>query len=953
MKCTTIEEALKNYNEVSVLYLKGEECQKAYTNEIEKLVNLKSLHFLPNIEEWSTFPEGFKKLNLDMLRISGVRVNQILGMNIKSLKIDLAHIDFLPLCKNFPNLEELSLSFGKAAFSIPKEIEQFTKLKKLTLKNGTLINVADEIENLTTLISLELERLNFEELPIQFTKIPNLEEVSLDHFFKLTQLPEEIKNWKALQKISFKFCFKNRQEKSFDEELFIEEKPISLPKSISELKSLKQFHVIFCPIQNLDPLAQLTQLEEIGVTQAKLNNIDAVKNLTGLKKLDLQNSYDLTTIDPIAGLTNLVYLDISNVNVKDLHPLSKLTKLEYLNITGCTLDKSNFKVKNALLPLYNFENLKTVKSSHLTEEEWEKRDKNKASIKKMSPEEIIAILENKDANLTSLEEALHAIGDMESVFNVSKYDAYDGTLAIPVLDNAVSSHISELSEKTLQKLISVSFSDTGLSDSYEVTTIVIREFINRKSIEGQDHVVEAFLNCMKYYDAGHRHYGSTVQDQLIDDFLPQFEVEPLAKFILSLGSAIKHPEYGDGICELYADIFPKMKDDKTYEAEIIGDFTNFIFENIDEETILDILDDVLAKDISNTAREVIEKVKNIAFRTNKALQGENASDFEIMLHDVLNGDLPSYLFNDYNLENTFKNFNIQELSFDLLLDVFDFTFFSKSYRTLQQLNKVLFTLDQEKLTTYLESISKDNEEVTKMLIKILDHKVSSTEENYIDKKAYGNFAAQFKHKLQGKTKEDIERELAKQKEAELKKAAAKNQKNELKEAFQQSLISGNNDTFTSKSQMIITKKQLNDYAFDMANFTTKLLINSLMKGDFVAAKNVFLHYAEKLLPVVGMNQKTDDVASNAIVLAILAKDKEVETLVFEKLLPKDFKTNDISNEVLAFNLSCYYAKNEKKEEMLGMIRQSLNLGKQPSQFKTDSDFEPYWGDQEFIEVLEA
>ncbi len=952
MKCTSIEEALKNYNEVTNLYLKGEECKKAYTDEIEKFTNLKSLHFLPRSTEWSTFPKGFKKLNLDTLHISGIRVNELLGVNVKSLGISVANIDMLPLCKNFPNIEELSLSFEKAEFSIPKEIEQFKKLKKLTIKNGTLIEVADEIKNLTSLTTLHLERLGFEELPIQFTKIPNLTEVSLDHFFKLTQLPEEIKNWTALEKISFKFCFKNRQEKSFDEELFIEEKPISLPKNISELKSLKQFHVIFCPVQNLNPLAKLTQLEEICVTQAKLNNIDAVKNLTELKKLDLQNSYDLHSIDAVAQLTNLTYLDISNVNVKDLHPLSKLTKLEYLNITGSTLDKSNFKVKNALLPLYHFENLKTLKSSHLTEEEWEKRDKNEASIKKMSPEEIIAVLENKDVNLTTLEETLLAIGDLEFVFGVNKHDAYDGTLAIPVLDTAVSSHISELSEKVLQQLISVSFSDTGLSDSYEVTAIVIQEFINRKSIEGQHHVVDAFLNCMKYYDAGHRHHGSTVQDQLIDDFLPQFEVEPLAKLILSLDSAIKHPEYGDGICELYADIFPKMKEDKTYEGEIIGDFTNFIFENIDEEIVLEIIDDVLAKDISDETKEVIEQIKHIATRTNNALQGKSAADFEAMLHDVLKRNLPSYLFNEYDLESIFQNLNVQELSFDLLLDIFDFTFFSKSYRTLQQLNKVLFTLDSDQLTAYLERISKDNEEVTKMLIKILGYKVSGIEKEYVND-AYDDFAIKFTYKLQGKTAEDIEKELIEKRETEFKKAAASNQKSELKEAFQQSLNTGDNDIFIAKSIEIISTELLNNYAFAMANYTTKLLINSLMQGDFASAKNVFLNYTEKLLPVVGINQKTDDVASNAIVLAIMAKDKEVENLVFEKLLPENFSSNDISNEVLAFNLSCYYAKNKKKQEMLNMIKQSLNLGKQPSQFKTDHDFEPYWNDQEFMEVLEV
>lgn len=953
MKCTTIEEALNNYNDVTDLYLKGEECKKANTKEIEKFTNLKSLHFIPNIQEWSAFTEGFKKLELDVLHISGVRINELLGMKVKHLDIQLAHIDLVPLCKNFPDLEELSLTYGNAEFSIPKEIKQLTKLQKLSIKQGTLTNVSDEIKSLTNLKSLELDGLGFEELPIQFTTIPNVKEVTLKNFYMLTTLPEEIKNWKALEKINFKFCFKGREEKSFEDEFFIEDKPNALPIAISGLKNLKEIRLEFCPIQNLDPLAELTHLEEIHITQAKLNTIDAVKNLTNLKKLDVKSSYELNNVDAVSELVNLEYLDISNSKITGLEPLHKLTKLEYLNIKDCKLDKSNFNVKNMLLPLYNFENLKTVKSSHLTGEEWSERDKNKALKKKFSPEEIIAVLENKDSDFHTIEEVLNSIGDMEFVFNVNKHDAYDSTLEIPVLDTVVTTYAEKLSEETLKKLISISFADTGMGDSYEVTTIVIREFIKRKSVAGQNHVVDAFINCMKYYDAGHRYFGATVHDQLIDDFLPQFEAEPLAKLILSLGSGIKHPEYGDGICELYADIFSKMKEDNTYETEIVGDFTNFIFENIDEVIVLGIIDNVLEKDISNNTREVIVKIKNLASRTHKAIQGESASDFEVMLHDVLKGDLPSYLFNNYNLEHSFENFNIQELSFDLLLNVFDFTFFAKSYRTLHQLNKVLFSLDREKLTTYLENISEGNEEVTQILIRILNNEVSDTEKKYIDKDAYESFALQFKYKLQGKTEEDIARELDEKKKVEVKKAAAKNQKDKLKEAFQQSLENGDNSVFITESKKIILEEQLNDYSFDMSNFTTKLLINSLMKGDFDSAKDVFLNFTKNLLPVVGMSHKTDDVVSNAIVLAIMAKDKEVESLVFEKLLPKDFKAKDISNEVLAFNLSCYYAKKEKKEDMLNMIRQSLNLGKQATQFQTDTDFELYWQDQDFIEILET
>ena len=457
MKCTTIEEALKNPKEVTVLYLSGEECQKAYTDKIEKFTHLKTLHFFPKLKEWSSFPKGFKKLNIDVLHVSGIRINELIGLKIRKLDINIANIDIFPLCKNFPDIEELSLSLGNSEFSIPKEIERLSKLKKLSVRMGTLIDVAREIANLKDLKILNLNRLNFNKLPVEFTYIPNIEEFSLKNSPKVTTLPDTIEHWRKLEKILFINCFKNREEMSFEDELFHKDQPISLPSTISKLKKLREFEIKFCPIKNLNALSELSNLEEIKVTQANLKNIDALSKLTKLKKLDLENSYDLTSIDSLSELTNLEYLNISNTKVSDLKVLHKLNKLNYLNVKGCSFDKNVSTLRNTLLFFYSFENLKTMKASSITQQEWDNRDRNEALKKKMTSEEIIAILGNKNTNLVELEETLNAIEDLETAFNVSKNDAYDSTLEIDVLDTAVASNILNLSDLTLQKLISVSF----------------------------------------------------------------------------------------------------------------------------------------------------------------------------------------------------------------------------------------------------------------------------------------------------------------------------------------------------------------------------------------------------------------------------------------------------------------------------------------------------------------
>ncbi len=951
MKCTTIKEALKHYNEVTDLYLTGDECKEAYTNEVEKFTNLKSLHFLPQLKEWSSFPKGFKKLNIDILHVSGIRINELIGLKVRELGVSIANIDIVPLCKNFPSIEELSLSLGRnAEFSIPKEIEKLSKLKKLSIRWGTLTKVAEEIANLKNLKTLNLNKLKFNDLPIEFTSIPNIEEFSLISFPKLITLPEEIENWQKLETLTFKDCFKNREEMSFDDELFHEDKPTSLPSAIAKLKNLKKFEILFCPVKNLDSLAALTNLEEIKITQTKLKDIDFLKKLVNLKKLDLNGSYDINTIDSLSDLINLEHLNISNSKIEDLQALSKLTKLEYLNIKGCFFDKSKTKLQNALLPLYTFKNLKTIKASHITQEEWDRRDVNETLKNKISPEEIITILGNNNPAL--VEEALNAIDDIETVFDVSKYDADDNTLKIDVLDTAVSANISELSDKTLQNLIAVSFADTGMGDSYEVTILVTKEIIKRKSLAGQHHIVKAFINCTEYYDSGHRYYGSTVQDQLIDDLFPEFELVPLAELILSLDDGILNPEYGDNMCSLYPHVFSKIENNNVYESRILEHLSNYIFENIEDEIVQEILNEILEKDISENVKKAVLNLKETTTITSNALKNESIADFETLLQKI-NISVPLAKFANFDLEDVFKTLSIKDLSYDLLFKTFLLTIPLENTSANHQINKVLFTLNSEKLEQYLKSIPQEDEKLKEHLILILNKNVTNIEEKYINKEAYKEFTQKNKYRLQGKNEEDIKRGLAEKKAIELKNEIIATQKKELKTAFNQSIHSVNNDFFIHKSQEIIESELLADYSFEMANYTTKTIINSLQNGDFVSAKKIVLHFTEKLLPIVGTSRKQDDVASNSLVLAIMAKDKEVEVLVFEKLLPKNFEAKDIINEILAFNLSCYYAFNNNKKSMLAMIAQSLNLGKSPQEFKNDTDFSAYWEDEDFIAILNA
>jgi len=143
-----------------------------------------------------------------------------------------------------------------------------------------------------------------------------------------------------------------------------------------------------------------------------------------------------------------------------------------------------------------------------------------------------------------------------------------------------------------------------------------------------------------------------------------------------------------------------------------------------------------------------------------------------------------------------------------------------------------------------------------------------------------------------------------------------------------------------------------DYAFLFADQATKLLIAQLSDSDFTNSKRVLMHYIEILMPRAGKNKKTDDVASLGLAYCVISKDRAVCKIIFDKLLP-GLDIDKLDNNVLLYNLACYYSVNNDKENMLKSIKQSIKYGKTADQFLRDSDFETYWKDTEFLGVINS
>lgn len=151
-----------------------------------------------------------------------------------------------------------------------------------------------------------------------------------------------------------------------------------------------------------------------------------------------------------------------------------------------------------------------------------------------------------------------------------------------------------------------------------------------------------------------------------------------------------------------------------------------------------------------------------------------------------------------------------------------------------------------------------------------------------------------------------------------------------------------------------------EYASALFSQTNELINISATKNDAKTAEKVIVHFLDKILPYTGRTGKAEDVALNAEVIAsnslahaISTRNKELSTVILEKLLGKNFEIKEINNGTLLFNLACYYAVYKDKNRLLLAARQAMIRGKQADQFMKEVDFKEYWNDPDFMKMLAA
>ncbi|WP_108869173.1 ankyrin repeat domain-containing protein [Aquimarina aquimarini] len=287
----------------------------------------------------------------------------------------------------------------------------------------------------------------------------------------------------------------------------------------------------------------------------------------------------------------------------------------------------------------------------------------------------------------------------------------------PILDEFLQKHMSALSSSSLVHVFKMTLQNIYFN--FEATSLVVEEIIKRKDLEAQIAIIDQFFEACEYYDAGHRFWSSTNQDELIDTFFPKFESEALLKLLKNISRDMLHSDEMDGLF-IHAlhntddkDIQQKILDileayKKEYEEE----------EYVDEEYFDTLLKGILEVDSTNdTIVEGIERIKENkqkkevlldAIEEFNLLKIEELLDQEILFDEqliekVLEKTLEK---NDLSFVKLFKNkgiqFNIEELfknpeeHIGLLIEGIETDIIAIDYIAKESNKNLLFFVDENK-----------------------------------------------------------------------------------------------------------------------------------------------------------------------------------------------------------------------------------------------------------------
>lgn len=595
----------------------------------------------------------------------------------------------------------------------------------------------------------------------------------------------------------------------------------------------------------------------------------------------------------------------------------------------------------------------------------------------------------------------------ERVFTFFQLDSknYSSTKLVEIesLDGALTRHAHDIPSSLLVAIVGACFKN--VSDNFSTILIATAELTRRNDVDGEKGVINAYYKATAYYDAGHRLFANTVQDQLIDTYFPQFSADALVLLLATDSMDFLSSDGGDMMDALFV---PAFKGSSSASQETVtkleAAFMNYLEHCIlyyDATYIQELLDEVLP----HMSQHLKEKVlaRNEAVKRRGELKVTLEGNHDTATIEVLCMELGgTIMYEDFEFMKLAFNAAItEELSYEALEHYFTFYVASLTRDG---------TTNVFKNDTLLVALINKNFEKSLLLIREAAKKFYSTypksgawrtsldaalatvlrdEMVVIDSKRFNELLL-------------LACDVTKQDKGQLVSTAltrlildvVTTEKNDsplfdaLKTILEKKVYTIDIDTpqlvFTSTEaymnmvQMVPyldLPKEMTDRFYE--NFVTFILKNKDWKlfdtylplfskekhGMFVMEEVVSKVFAV----VVGENIENEDtfseecferfkklqltpeeherVLAQFIGLAVNNNDTEkLDTLIAR--IPKV-----ITWDILAYNMACYYAHKKDKKNLLKMAKRSIELEKESYQFMKDPDFEEYKTDPEFLEVI--
>ncbi|MEX0811878.1 MAG: leucine-rich repeat domain-containing protein [Chitinophagales bacterium] len=257
----------------------------------------------------------YRFINLELLNLSNTRPQSLKGIeNLSALKeLGLANMQLEQV--EYQRLQHLkALDYLKLSHSNIQDLSPLSNLQNLTrldIRNT-------EISDITPLSSCDA------------LKIINLEGAPLSSLLPLLVLPDIKKiycdNTRISKKLAYDFMSKRPGTLVVHNSKYL----FNWWQSLSE-----EWKSILAPQYN-----------------SKLDK-EALQEIASQGKIDISGRKDIHSIEAVAILENLTYLDISNTSVEDITPLSDLRNLKYIDISNTSV--------NSLVPLILCSKLITLK----------------------------------------------------------------------------------------------------------------------------------------------------------------------------------------------------------------------------------------------------------------------------------------------------------------------------------------------------------------------------------------------------------------------------------------------------------------------------------------------------------------------------------------------------------------------------------------------------------------